>query len=134
MLKDVKYIFNQDKSLLEALKKINDLQQNPLVLFVVDNDGKMVGTLTDGDARRAIVKGAKLSDPIFSVMNSEFNYILENNGDIVYEIYCQRKLKMRLVPVLDKNHHIVEIINLEKYVTQLPIDAVIMAGALVAIV
>ena len=35
---------------------------------------------------------------------------------------------MRLVPILDKEYHIVEIINLEKYKTRLPIDAVLMAG------
>lgn len=35
---------------------------------------------------------------------------------------------MRLVPILDKEHHITEIINLERYKTRLPIDAVLMAG------
>ena len=40
----------------------------------------------------------------------------------------QKEKKMRLVPVLDSYRHILEIINLEKYKTKLPIDAVIMAG------
>lgn len=35
---------------------------------------------------------------------------------------------MRLVPILDEENHICEIINLEHYVTKLPIDAVLMAG------
>ena len=35
---------------------------------------------------------------------------------------------MQLVPILDEEHHIVDIINLEKYKTRLPVDAVIMAG------
>ena len=35
---------------------------------------------------------------------------------------------MKLVPVLDREMHLVEIINLEKHVTRLPIDAVLMAG------
>ena len=37
-------------------------------------------------------------------------------------------MKMKLVPILDENNYIIEIINLEKYKTKLPIDAVIMAG------
>ena len=37
-------------------------------------------------------------------------------------------MKMKLVPVLDKDMHIVDVINLEKYTTRLPIDAVLMAG------
>lgn len=48
--------------------------------------------------------------------------------DDVKEIKRQRDLKMRLVPVLDSEKHIVEIINLEKYNSRLPFDAVLMAG------
>ena len=35
---------------------------------------------------------------------------------------------MQLVPILDDAQHIVDIINLEKYRSRLPVDAVIMAG------
>jgi len=35
---------------------------------------------------------------------------------------------MKLVPILDNEDHIVDIIDLERYRTKLPIDAVIMAG------
>ena len=46
----------------------------------------------------------------------------------VEEIRRQKKMKMQLVPILDDTHHIVDIINLEKYRSRLPVDAVIMAG------
>ena len=46
------------------------------------------------------------------------------------EIKRQRELKMRLVPVLDKEKHIVEIINLERFKTRLPIDAVSVVDCL----
>lgn len=46
----------------------------------------------------------------------------------VKEIRRQKELKMVLVPVLDKENRIVDIINLEKYKTRLPVDAVMMAG------
>jgi NDP-sugar pyrophosphorylase family protein len=35
---------------------------------------------------------------------------------------------MKLIPILDEDDHIVELINLERYKTRLPIDAVLMAG------
>ena len=125
---DNRYIISHDKSLLDALSQINDLQHGPLVLFVVDNDGKMVGTLTDGDARRALINGAQLSDDASSVMHQEFNFVFEGEGDIVQSLHHQRELKMKLVPVLDQNHHIVDIVNLEQNLTRLPLDAVLMAG------
>ena len=48
--------------------------------------------------------------------------------DNVKEIKCQRELMMRLVPILDNEHHIIDVINFERYKTRLPIDAVLMAG------
>lgn len=120
--------FPQHKTLIEALSKINTLAPNPLVLFIVDEDNRMVGTLTDGDSRRALIAGASVNDKIEKVMHRNFNYMrVEEIGD-VKEIKHQKEMKMKLVPVLDADMHIVDIINLEKYGTRLPIDAVLMAG------
>ena len=47
------HLISQNITLLEALARINKLAPEPLVLFVLDDDKRMVGTLTDGDARRA---------------------------------------------------------------------------------
>lgn len=125
---DTRHIINQNKTLLEALSQLNDLRNVPLVLFVVDDNNKMVGTLTDGDSRRALIAGAKVSDPIGDVIMRDFNYLQEGKDYDVKHLRQQKEMKMRLIPVLDSQKHILEIINLEKYKTKLPIDAVIMAG------
>lgn len=122
------HLISQDITLLEALSCICDLAPEPLVLFVVDNEKRMVGTLTDGDSRRALINGASLSDKVEMVMHRNFNYMKADVIADVKELKRQKELKMKLVPVLDKEMHIVEIINLEKYKTRLPIDAVLMAG------
>lgn len=122
------HIINHRESLIEALKRITSLPPEPLVLFVVDDDNRMVGTLTDGDSRRALIAGASVSDRVERIMHQNFNYMKVEDIDDVKEIKRQRELKMRLVPVLDRNNHIVEVINLELYKTRLPIDAVLMAG------
>ncbi len=122
------HTINKDKTLLEALSVITNLAPEPLVLFVLDEEQKMVGTLTDGDSRRALISGASVSDKVEKVMHRDFNYMKVEELDNVKEMKRQKELKMRLVPVLDKQHHIVEIINLEKFITRLPIDAVLMAG------
>lgn len=122
------HIINQDLTLLEALSVINGLAPEPLVLFVVDENKRMVGTLTDGDARRALIGGASVNDKASEVMHRNFNYMKVEDIDDVKGIRRQRELMMKLIPVLDEDRHIVEIINLEKYRTRLPIDAVLMAG------
>ena len=122
------HFINKDTTLIEALSRINDIAPEPLVLFVLDDDKRMVGTLTDGDSRRALISGASLSDKVEKIMHRDFNYMKVEDLDNVKEIKRQRELKMRLVPILDDRFHIIEIINLERYKTRLPIDAVLMAG------
>ncbi len=122
------HIINQNINLIEALSRINEIAHEPLVLFVLDDENRMVGTLTDGDSRRALIAGASVNDKVEKIMHKNFNYMKVEDLDNVKEIKRQRDLMMRLVPILDKEHHIVEIINLEKYKTRLPIDAVLMAG------
>ena len=122
------HTISKEKTLIEALTIINSLVPDPLVLFVLDENERMVGTLTDGDSRRALIGGASVNDKIEKIMHCNFNYMKVDDIDDVREIKRQRELKMRLVPVLDKDMRIVDIINLEKYATRLPIDAVLMAG------
>lgn len=122
------HYISKEKTLIEALITINGLAPDPLVLFVLDDDNKMVGTLTDGDSRRSLIAGASVNDKIESIMHRNFNFMSIDDIDDVKQIKRQKELKMKLVPVLDKENHIVEIINLEKYKTRLPIDAVLMAG------
>ena len=123
------HIISQDITLLEALARINTFQvPEPLVLFVVDDQQRMVGTLTDGDSRRALIAGASVNDKAEKVMHRCFMYMRLEDIKNVEEIRRQKKMKMQLVPILDDTHHIVDIINLERYRTRLPVDAVIMAG------
>ena len=69
------HIINKRESLLSALKIINAMEQDPLVLFVVDENDKMVGTLTDGDSRRALIAGVSVNDSIEKVMHKNFNFL-----------------------------------------------------------
>ncbi len=123
-----KYIIQQNQTLLEALKQINALQQGPLVLFAVDEEERMVGTITDGDSRRALISGATVESLVKDVVHTSFNFIRQGEGNLVQELKHQKELHMKLVPILDKGNHIVGVINLEQYSTQLPVDAVLMAG------
>lgn len=122
------HLINKNITLLEALSSICALAPEPLVLFAVDENNRMVGTLTDGDSRRALISGASVNDKVEKIMHRDFNYMKLEAIDDVKEIKRQKEMRMVLVPVLDKENHIVEIINLEEYITRLPVDAVLMAG------
>lgn len=125
---DNRHFISEDKTLLDALRQINSIGSEPLVLFVINENEQMVGTLTDGDARRAQIAGVSVDDTLQKVMHRNFNFLHKGVNDDVAHIRAQKEMKMKLVPVLDKENRIVEIINLERFRSKLPIDAVLMAG------
>ena len=123
-----RHIILNSFTILDALNRINNIHEGPLVLFVVDSENKVIGSLTDGDIRRALIKGISVTETVEKAVHRDFNFLRKNVNDDVKNIHTQRELKMKLVPVLDENNQIYEIINLEKYKTLLPVDAVLMAG------
>ena len=72
--------------------------------------------------------GVSVNDPIEKVIHRNFNFLRKGIDDDVKHLHEQKQMKMKLVPILDDDNHIVEIVNLDKYITRLPIDAVLMAG------
>lgn len=112
----------------EALVKLNALGKDA-ILFVIDNNSKLVGCLTDGDVRRGLLKGATIDKPILEVLHSTPHFIRRGESDIK-KIIQFRENDFRIIPVLDKNDNIIKIINFRELKSFLPIDAVIMAGGM----
>jgi len=126
-LKDfTKHLISDKLSALEALKQLNQLSDN-LTLFVLDDSGKMVGTLTDGDIRRGFIKGNKLEDSVKSFMAKSFCFFTKDNINIQY-IKEIRDPQIKLVPLIDDKGKIIRIFDFTKRKTILPVDAVLMAG------
>lgn len=122
-----KYIISSEITILQALSSLNEIGHASQTLFVVDDEERMVGTLTDGDIRRRLIAGNPVDAPVSSVMHTEYQYIKETEWD-VRKLKSLRKLNILFVPILDEERHIVGVCNLMKYKNLLPIDAVLMAG------
>jgi dTDP-glucose pyrophosphorylase len=122
-----KYIISDTASIKDALIAINRLSNDVLTLFVIDNNGCLVGTLTDGDIRRKLVEGYLLEDKITIAMNTAYNYINDCKV-VVTELKKYKELNITLLPCLDNNKRIVRVYNFKKQLSVLPIDAVLMAG------
>lgn len=110
----------------QALGVLNDLSQDA-ILFVVDVNNKLIGSLTDGDVRRGLLKGFTIDSCVDEIIQDNPRYITkgENNLEKIIEY---REGDFRIVPVVDENHSVVNVINFRKTKSYLPIDAVIMAG------
>ena len=127
MINNNKYTIQSSSTILQALTALNEIGHALQTLFVVDENDKMVGTLTDGDIRRSLIAGNPVDAPVSSVMHTEFQFIKETEWD-VRKLKSLRKLNILFIPILDGQQHIVGVCNLMKYKNLLPMDAVLMAG------
>lgn len=123
----VKYTINQNASIKKALEALDGNTHDWQTLFVIDDEERMVGTLTDGDIRRGLIRGAALEDAVSTVMHTDFKFVREGQND-AFHLKALREKQIFFVPVLDADNHIVRVCNLIKYHNFLPIDVVLMAG------
>lgn len=124
-----RHCITDSASLLDAIRAINALSGGEMTLFVTGPDGAVAGTLTDGDIRRGLVEGATLDTPVSSVMYRDFR-ALRPGSDAFTVVAEARAAGVQLLPRLDAQGRIQELINLTVTHTLLPIDAVLMAGGL----
>lgn len=110
----------------QALAMLNELSQDA-ILFVVDDNNKLVGSLTDGDLRRGLLNNFTLENKIDEIIQPNPRFIKKGDYNI-QKIIAYREENFRIIPVLDDQNCIVNIINFRKIKSYLPIDAVVMAG------
>ncbi len=123
-----KYIIGADATIIEALKRLNALSgKSMMTLFVVDESGKVLGTLTDGDIRRSLIAGAGLEAKLTDVMHRDF-VALRGDAVDVKEIRNLRSRKLTLVPRLAADGSIIQLYDFSVQRSLLPVDAVLMAG------
>lgn len=122
-----KHLILQSTTLFKALEQLNSLSGEVMTLLAVDATGRLNGTLTDGDVRRALLAGVSLQAKVSDIMFRDFRFLRADNID-VEEMKRIRSKGISLVPVVDDDNHIVRIIDTRRTSTLLPLSAVIMAG------
>ncbi len=121
-----KHIVNEKTSVLSILDKLDKLASDAIV-FVVDDYFKLIGSLTDGDIRRGLIKGLSVEDDILNFIQGNPKFLNKNNYDIE-QLQQWRKNNYKIIPIVDENQVIIDVINFRIQKSYLPIDAVIMAG------
>lgn len=86
---------------------IRNLDESSLqIALIVSTDGILLGTVTDGDVRRALLRGIDLSSPVSEIMyRSPMVVPPEMSRDMV--IHLMRANKMHQIPVIDERHRVV---------------------------
>ena len=120
------HLIFKDATVKKALELLNVLAPDS-ILFVVDKEDRLIGSLTDGDVRRGLLNNSTLASPIDEIIQPNPHFIKKGDNDI-QKIISYREKFFRILPVVDENMRVVNVINFRTIKSYLPVDAVIMAG------
>lgn len=125
-------LIDKNSTIIDALKQLDKTARK--ILFVVD-DNKLIGSLTDGDVRRYILKSGLLEGKVEEVCNKN-TFKVKVGFDKNKVIEEAKRFDIKFIPVVTENEEFVELIHIEEFTgvskvqSFIPLDipVIIMAG------
>ena len=75
-------------------------------IVLIEKDGKLFGTISDGDIRRGLLKGVNLNDGIMSITDGEPISVMSNVSRIE-AIKIMELNKIKHLPIVNKDNKLV---------------------------
>ncbi len=124
-----RHIIDGNATVRETLTALNELSGDSMTLFAVDDAGKLIGSVTDGDIRRALIAGHTTEDKVHDIAFRKYIYLTSDaSPDEKYRIVAYaREKRINLLPVTTDGR-LTDIVDLRKLKSAIPADAVLMAG------
>jgi sugar O-acyltransferase (sialic acid O-acetyltransferase NeuD family) len=121
------FCVSPDASIFEAMSIIG--KSGTTAVLVTDPDLKVLGLLTDGDIRRAMMDNTNLNKAVSTIMNRKFRHVNQNLTR-VSALDQMNALGIAHMPVLDDHGRLVGVHLLSEMIgsMRLPNIALVMAG------
>ena len=95
-----KITLKKNATLKEALEHVE--ASGTKCLYVVENN-KLIGSITDGDIRRAILKNVKLNEKITNFFNKKPKFLTKENYSLSNAKKIFLKYKIDTIPIVSKD-------------------------------
>ena len=102
------YIISKNKSVKDALKLID--KNGEKTCFVIDDKKKLIGSVTDGDIRRKILKKKEnLNQKIHKFCNKKTTFFFQDQIKLkkIKSVFIKKRIE--IIPILDKSKKIIDI-------------------------
>ena len=112
-----KIIFHHKASLKKVLEGFNKTAihtEKSGFGIIVNDSGKCIGVVSDGDIRRKIIENIPLKSSIEKAMNRNFSYV--NDGDDSHKILRQFDKQVTNLPVLDDKSRPIDLLQYSNFV------------------
>ena len=103
-----KYCVNENYTIKEVLEQFEN--SNDRVAVVVNNSGKVIGVVSQGDILRALSAGTDLYVQINQIIRNSFLHLYSRDLQEAYAIF--RKKKITLLPVISYDNELICVISL----------------------
>lgn len=110
---DRNLVIHPGETVKTALRRLNENARQ--ILFVVDADQHLLGTLTDGDVRRIILKGVDLGQPLTGLFNGRPYILTEGTIDTTKcrEIFLQQRI--HCLPIVDAQGKLTDFLTWDQF-------------------
>lgn len=118
-----------EATIRETLTALNELSGDSMTLFAIDGDGKLIGSVTDGDIRRALIDGHTTEDKVRDIAFRKYISLTSDASpeERYHTVAHARERLINLLPVTTDGI-LSDILDLRKIKSAIPADAVLMAG------
>ena len=103
-----KLLIQPNASIKEALRQLE--KTNKGCLIVVNNKNKLLGTLTDGDVRRVILKGKFLKDKINRIYEKNPTFLKQNDYSLSQAKDLVLKKEVNIIPIINSSKKVVDLV------------------------
>ena len=107
-IKNSRYLIFNDASIQDAMEAITHNHRGCVVM--VSRDLVVMGVLSDGDIRRAIIKGATSITPVQKVANVNFISVSYKHAEEDKENILSRHSDINVIPVIDNKNKLIDVI------------------------
>ena len=120
-------LLHGDATIKDAINVLNVSELR--IVLAVDENEKLLGTISDGDIRRGLLKGLQLENSLAAIWNHEAIVVPENmSTEMVKELMLVNKIQQ--IPIVDENQRLIGLHLWDEFVYPVSRENifVIMAG------
>lgn len=127
------FLISKEATVKDAMKQMKNIGQK--VIFVIDENNKLFGALSDGDIRKWILSEGKLTENVHKVCNQQPRSVSHgHHEEHIKGLMLDRKIEC--IPVISEDNEVVNVITwdeifagkIAKHREKIQIPVVIMAG------
>ena len=127
------FVINEKANIVEAIRQID--KNGKGIVLIINSQGHMLGTITDGDIRRAILRQVDLNSPILSIVSKKSAMYAKPvtarlGTDVNTLIQVMKAYSIKQVPMVDDQDRVVDLVTWDELISpsETGLIGVVMAG------